>query len=152
MTARPILISVIAWLLILVGTIWFIIAIILISSEIATSNSEMRQELMLPLGGLYLAVLVHNAIALIAGIAILNRKSWARWLFVLGTPTTALVTAAMAGQVNLDVPPTSALQIIEFIVIACILFSPIANAYFSGGQPAHRDPAMDVERRSLPFG
>jgi hypothetical protein len=103
MTARPISVSIVAWLLIVSGTIGLATMTFMVVdiNAIVTSNPVAAQELrgraLLPLEVLYVVFLLGAAIVPIAGIAMLNQKDWGRWLYVVGNPTAAAIGVVVWG-------------------------------------------------------
>jgi len=151
MTARPISVSIVAWLLILSGTIALVTMLVMIVevNAIMTSNAvaaqELRAKALLPLEALAVILLLGTAIVPIAGIAMLNQKNWGRWLYVVGNPATTAVGIVSGGASATLIP-----SVIFFVVATFFLFRPIANAYFSGAPTARGAPLTDFERRPLP--
>jgi hypothetical protein len=152
MTARPISVSIVAWLLIVSGTIGLATMTFMVVdiNAIVTSNPVAAQELrgraLLPLEVLYVVFLLGAAIVPIAGIAMLNQQNWGRWLYVVGNPTAAAIGVVVWGASATMIP-----SVVIFIVTTFFLFRPIANAYFSDAPTARGALVTDVERRPLPF-
>ena len=152
MTARPMSVSIVAWLLIVLGTIALVTMTIMIVeiNTIVTSNAaaaqQVRDKAVLPLEVLFAILLLGTAIIPIAGIAMLSQKNWGRWLYVVGNPAVTAVGFAIGASQTL-IP-----SIIFYVVVTFFLFLPRANAYFSSAPTARAAPAADVGRGSLPFG
>ena len=152
MTARPLSVSIVAWLLIVVGTIALVTMTVMIVgiNTIVTSDAvaaqQLRDKAVLPLEVLFAILLLGTAIVPIAGIAMLNQKNWGRWLYVVGNPAVTAVGFAIGASENM-IP-----SIIFYVIATFFLFLPRANAYFSGAPTARAAPVADVGRGSLPFG
>jgi hypothetical protein len=124
MKKRPTSITVIAWILIVMG------GISLIASTISLNN-PMAKELMnrspIPIPIQYAMMYVGLLITLISGIAMLKGQNWARFLyviwsiigFVIGIATSPMKVAMIPGFVL-------------FLIVAFFLFRPKANEYFAG--------------------
>lgn len=113
MGKRPISITVIAWILIMMASIF-----LLKLSMMSLSNS-------IPVSLRYIMMYAGIAIQLISGFAMLKGKNWARSLYVIwnvigliiGISTTAMKTGMIPG-------------ILGFLIITFFLFRPRANEYF----------------------
>jgi len=126
MSKRPKSITVVSWILIILG------AISLVTSTI-TLNNPMAQELMakspIPVNIQYIMMYVGLLIMLVCGVAMLKGKNWARLLyvgwsaigFVIGIATSPIKTAMIPG-------------LVVFLIIAFFLFRPKANEYFKATQ------------------
>src|SRR5215510_4600593 len=111
MRTRPTSITVVAWILILMGGISLITMTLMISTGMIdkfTVDNPAARELMnkspIPVPVQYAMTYVTLLIELVSGIAILKGQNWGRWLYVVGT---------------------------------VFLFRPKANQYFSDQESAH---------------
>jgi len=124
MKKRPTSVTVISWILIIMG------GISLITSTISLNN-PMAKELMsrspMPISIQHLMLYMGLLIMIGCGIAMLKGQNWARLLyviwsivgFVIGIATSPIKAAMIPG-------------IIIFLIAAFFLFRPKANAYFAG--------------------
>ena len=126
---RPTSVSVIAWILIVMA------GISLISSTISLNNPTVK-ELMakspLPIPLQYVMFYLGLLISIVAGIAMLKGRNWARFLYVIWSIigfTIGLVTSPMKAAL---IP-----GIVVFAVITFFLFRPKANEYFSPKEAAN---------------
>ena len=122
MNQRPKSITVVCWILIIMG------AISLVTSTISFSNPITR-ELMakspIPVNIQYVMMYVGLLVMLVSGVAMLKRQNWARivyvgWSiigFIIGMATSPMKVAMIPG-------------LIVFVVIVFFLFRPKANEYF----------------------
>jgi len=124
MKKRPTSITVIAWILIVMG------GISLITSTISLNNptaKELMGRSLIPIPVQYVMMYVGLFITLVSAIAMLKGKNWARFLyviwgiigFIVGITTSPMKTAMIPGMVI-------------FIVVVIFLFRPKANEYFAG--------------------
>jgi hypothetical protein len=122
MNNRPTSITIISWILIIIG------AIALISTPVMTNNPSAR-ELMaknpIPIPIQYAIGYAGLLIRIVCGIAMLKGKNWARCIyiiwglvgFIIGMTTSPMKIALIPGLLLLG-------------AIAFFLFHPEANAYF----------------------
>lgn len=127
MQKRPTLITIVAWLFIIMGTISAI-------TTTAMSNHPMVLEAMrksplpLPLqwGMAYAGMLV----MIIAGVAFLKGRNWGRYLYLIWSVTGFAIGFAISPMSMTMVP-----GLVYFLVVITLLFLPQSNAYFSRPKP-----------------
>jgi hypothetical protein len=126
---RPTSVSVIAWIVI-VGS-----GFSLIASTVAL-NDPMAKQLMakslLPMPLQYVMLYLGLCIGIVAGIAMLKGRNWARFLYV--------IWCAIGSVIGFLTSPMKAAQIpglVVFAVITFFLFRPKANEYFCPGKTSH---------------
>lgn len=123
MEKRPTSITVIAWILIVLGGISLI-------SSTAMLNNPMAKELMaknpIPLSIQYTMIYVRLLISIASGIGMLKRQNWARLLYVVWEAIGFLISLFTSPMKTALIP-----GLIVFIVIVIFLFRPGANQYFS---------------------
>lgn len=122
MNQRPKSITVICWILIIMG------AICLVTSTISFNNpivKELMAKSPIPVNIQYLIMYFGLLVTFVSGMAMLKRQNWARLLyvgwsiigFVIGITTSPMKAAMIPG-------------LIIFLVIVFFLFRPKANEYF----------------------
>lgn len=123
MKKRPLALTVIAWLLIVLG----------IFSMFATSANlknpkviEYMRQLLLPLSLQYAILALGVMIMTISGLGILKGKNWARFLYT-GWGLFSFLTSLAVGTMQASMLP----GLIIFLIIAYFLFRPDAHQYFS---------------------
>lgn len=133
MRTRPTSITVIAWILILMGGISLVTTTLMISP--VTNNPAIR-ELMskspVPVPVQYAMTYVALLVMLVSGVAMLKGQNWGRWLYVVGT--------ALSFLIGIMTSPLKAAMIpgfVVFVVVTFFLFRPKANKYFSDQESAH---------------
>ncbi|MFL6622170.1 MAG: hypothetical protein ACJ8J7_07840 [Sulfurifustaceae bacterium] len=122
MKQRPTSITVVSWILIVLG------AISLVTSTIALNNPQ-AVELMgrsaIPLSIQYVIMYVGIVITLVCGIMMLKGQGWARILYVVWS-IVSFGVGLLTSPVKVAVVP----GLVIFLIIAFFLFRPRANEYF----------------------
>lgn len=114
MRKRPLAVTIIAGLLIIVGVAGFAVH----TKEIISNGSFNFESIWIP---------VLSLLASVAGIFILLGRNWARWL--------ALAWMAFHVAISFfDSWQKVTVHVVMFVLIACVLLYPAAGAYFH--QPA----------------
>jgi hypothetical protein len=122
MTERPLSITIIAWLLIVLGAISLFFSLMSMNNpEVTELMSKNSLPVSAQYGILYLEVLIN----LTAGVAMLKGRNWGRFLYV-GWGLVGFLIAAIATPEKLRLLP----GLVFFAVIVFFLFRPIANEYF----------------------
>jgi hypothetical protein len=133
MRTRPTSITVVAWILILMGGISLISTTLTIDTVM---NNPAARELMsksaIPVHVQYAMTYVVLLVMLVAGVAILKGQNWGRWLYVIGTALGFLI-GIMTSPVKEAMIP----GFVVFVVVTFFLFRPNANKYFSDQESAH---------------
>src|SRR5215470_3128041 len=134
MRTRPTSITVIAWILILMGGISLVTTTLVINS--AVIDNPAVQELMskspIPVPVQYAMTYIGLLVMLVSGVAILNGQNWGRWLYVVGTALGFLIGIMTSPLKEAMIP-----GFVVFVVVTFFLFRPNANKYFSGQESAH---------------
>jgi len=124
MKHRPTSITVISWILIIMG------GISLITSTISLNN-PMAKELMsrsiMPISIQYLMIYVGLLIMIVCGIAMLKGQNWARLLYVIWSIIGFVIGIATSPMKAAMIP-----GIVIFLIAVFFLFRPKANVYFAG--------------------
>ena len=123
MKKRPTSITVIAWILIIMGGISLISSAVMINNPMAR---DLMRKSPIPIPFQYAMSFVGILIMIISGIAILKGQNWARFLyvvwslfgFVIGIATSPMKAAMIPG-------------LIVFLIAAFFLFRPKANEFFA---------------------
>ena len=128
MNERPKSITVVSWILIVMG------GISLISSTFSL-NSPVTQDLMskspIPITIQYIMLYAGLLITLGCGIAMLMRQNWARLLYV-GWSILGFIIAIATSPMKMMMIP----GVIIFIIFTFFLFRPKANEYFKATEGA----------------
>lgn len=129
MKKRPISVSVIAWILVVMGGISLI-------TLTAMINDPTAQELMsatpIPLHLQYGLAYAGLVVMIVSGIAMLKGCNWARYLYAIW------VGAGLA--VGIVISPVRAVlipQIVIFAIVVFFLFRPAATSYFLQKESSH---------------
>jgi putative ABC transport system permease protein len=120
---RPTSVTVIAWFLIVAASISLISIPAWINNPLA---SEVMGESPVPIPVQYAVSYVQLMIGLICGLAMLNKRNWARFLYVVCATLGLLLGIATLPMKAAMVP-----GLFVFATTAFFLFRPKANEYFS---------------------
>jgi hypothetical protein len=139
MRTRPASITVIAWILILLGGISLVTTTLVINSAIIDKvmiDNPAARELMskspIPVPVQYAMAYVGLLIMIVSGVAMLKGQNWGRWLYVVGTAVGFLIGIATSPLKEAMIP-----GFVVFVVVTFFLFRPNANKYFSDTESAH---------------
>ena len=134
MRTRPTSITVIAWILILMGGISLVTTTLVINS--AVIDNPAVQELMgkspIPVPVQHAMTYIGLLVMLISGVAMLKGQNWGRWLYVVGTALGFLIGILTSPIKEAMIP-----GFVVFVVVTFFLFRPKANQYFSDQESAH---------------
>jgi hypothetical protein len=133
MRTRPTSITVIAWILILMGGISLVTTTLMIDT--VTTNPAVRELLSkspIPVPVQYAMTYVALLVTLASGVAVLKGQNWGRWLYVVGTALGFLIGIMTSPLKSAMIP-----GFVVFVVVAFFLFRPKANKYFSDQESAH---------------
>lgn len=123
MTQRPLSISIISWVLIVIGSVSLITTTAMINNP--TARDIMAQNPM-PLPIQYAMSYLGLAIMIVSGAAMLKGRNWARYLYVI----SSLIVFAL-GFATSPIKATLIPGFVVFLVVAFLLFRPKANAFFT---------------------
>lgn len=128
MKKRPTSISVIAWILIVMGGISLITTTVMI-------NNPMARELMgkspIPISLQYAMSYLGLLIMIVSGIGMLKGRNWARFLYVIWSIAAFLIGITTSPMKAAMIP-----GLVVFLVVVFFIFRPKANAFFSPvGEP-----------------
>jgi len=139
MRTRPTSITVVAWILILMGGISLITMTLVISTGMVdkfTVDNPAARELIsrspIPIPVQYAMTYIGLLITLVSGVAILKGQNWGRWLYVVGTAAGFLIGIITSPLKGVMIP-----GLVLFVVVTVFLFRPKANQYFSDQESAH---------------
>jgi len=139
MRTRPTSITVVAWILILMGGISLITMTLVISTGMVdkfTVDNPAARELIsrspIPVPVQYAMTYIGLLITLVSGVAILKGQNWGRWLYVVGTAAGFLIGIITSPLKGVMIP-----GLVLFVVVTVFLFRPSANQYFSDQESAH---------------
>jgi hypothetical protein len=134
MRTRPTSITVVAWILILMGGVSLVTTTFVINS--ALINNPAAQELMskspIPIPVQYAMTYIGLLVMLVSGVAMLKGQNWGRWLYVVGTALGFLIGITTSPLKGAMIP-----GFVVFVVLTFFLFRPKANEYFSDQESAH---------------
>ena len=126
MTNRPTSITVIGWILIVLGVVGFL-------GILPDLNSPDARELMakspIPISVQYTMSFLGLAISVLSGYGVLQGMNWARYLYVIWS-VIGIGTGLATSPFKLMIIPS----LVVFLIIAFYFFRPKANAFFSGAQ------------------
>ena len=139
MRTRPTSITVVAWILILLGGISLVTTTLVINSAMINKlmiDNPAARELMskspIPIPVQYAMAYAGLLVMLVSGIAMLKGQNWGRWLYVVGTAAGFLI-----GVITSPLKETMIPGFVVFVVVSFFLFRPKANQYFSDTEAAH---------------
>lgn len=123
MNKRPTSITVISWIMIVIGVISLV-------STAYTLNNPMALEIMaqspMSIATQITFMYVALVVTLVCGVGFLKGKNWARILYVVWTLSALLMQVVMS-QVSAAMIPS----IVVFLIVVLFLFRSKANIYFS---------------------
>ncbi len=128
MNQRPKSITVVCWILIIMGAISLVTSIISFNNPI---TKEIMAKSPIPANIQYAMMFAGLLVMLVSGVAMLKRHNWARLLyvgwsifgFIIGIATSPMKAAMIPG-------------LIVFLVIVFFLFRPKANEFFKATEIA----------------
>jgi hypothetical protein len=124
MKPRPTSITVISWILIVVGVISLI-------TSTAALNNPMAKALMarspIPLPVQYAMLYVGLLVTIISGVAMLKALNWGRLLYVIWSAAGFVINFATS-PIKIAIIPGFLL----YLVVVFFLFRPKANQFFAG--------------------
>jgi hypothetical protein len=139
MRTRPTSITVIAWILILLGGISLVATTLMISTgmidKVMIDNPAARELISkspIPVPVQYAMSYAGLLIMFVSGVAMLKGQNWGRWLYVVGTAVGFFI-----GIMTSPVKETMIPGFVFFVVVTFFLFRPSANKYFSDTEAAH---------------
>jgi hypothetical protein len=125
MKPRPTSVTVIAWILIVVGCL----ALITTTFSLSLSNPQVRDLMArspIPIPVQYVISYAGLAVMIASGVGMLKGQNWARLLYVIWTAVSILLGLATAPVRVMLIP-----GVILYGVIVFFLFRPKANQYFT---------------------
>ena len=138
MRTRPTSVTVIAWILIVMGGISLVSTTVMIGTgmidKVMIDNPAARELISkspIPVPVQYVMSYISFLIMLVSGVAMLKRQNWGRWLYVVGTAAGFIIGVMTSPLKEAMVP-----GLVVFVVVTFFLFRPKANRYFSDPEPA----------------
>ncbi|HMD86976.1 MAG TPA: hypothetical protein VKO18_19985 [Terriglobia bacterium] len=122
MKTRPTSVTVISWILIVMGGIWLIESTIMLNNPLA---KDLMASSPIPVPLQFATWYVGVVVMIASGLAMLKGQNWARLLCVIG--------GAVGGLIGLATSPTKVVMIPSFlfyVVIVFFLFRPKVQEYF----------------------
>ena len=139
MRTRPPSITVIAWILILMGGISLVTMTFVINNamidKVMIDNPAARELLSrspIPVPVQYAMTYAGLLVMLVSGVAVLKGQNWGRWLYVIGTAAGFLIGIITSPLKEAMIP-----GFVVLVVVTFFLFRPNANKYFSDTESAH---------------
>jgi len=126
MRTRPTSVTVICWILIVMGGISLITCTLMLSNATA---KELMARNPLPMSVQYAMMYLGLVIMITSGLAMLQRQNWARLLYVIWSAVGFLVGVATSPMKTAMIP-----GFIVYLVVVFFLFRPKANLYFAGSE------------------
>ncbi len=123
-SVRPIPVTVVAWLLIVMGVLVLVFSPFILNGP--TGKQPMAGSA-LPIAVQAVQIYVGCIVSITCGIYMLSGRNWARLLYV-GLTALGFILAFATSPAKLMLLPGFAL----YVVITILLFLPRSNAYFSG--------------------
>lgn len=124
MKTRPTSITIISWILIVVGATSLI-------TTTAALNNPMAKELMarspIPLPVQYATLYVGLLVMIISGVAMLKALNWGRLLYVIWSAAGFVISFATSPMKIAIIP-----GFLLYLVVVFFLFRPKANQFFAG--------------------
>ena len=124
MKNRPTSITVICWILIIMGGISLVTSTINLNNPIA---EELMSRSPIPVTVQYTILYIGLLVMLVSGIAMLKGRNWARYLCVVWFVVGFMFSMATSPMKAAMIP-----GLVFFIIMAFFLFCPKAKAYFTG--------------------
>ena len=126
MKKRPTSISVIAWILIVMGGISLITTTAMINNPVAR---DMMAKNTMPIPVQYIMGYVGLFIMIVSGIALLKGQNWARFLYVIWSLIGFVIGIATSPMKAAMIP-----GFVVFLIVAFFLFRPKASAFFASSE------------------
>ncbi len=123
MIKRPISISVIAWVLIVMGGISLITTTAMINNPLAR---DLMSKSSIPLPVQYAMSYIGLLIMIVSGSAMLKGFNWSQFLYIIWN-IIAFLIGAIASSMKMAMIP----GLVVFLLITFFLFQPKANSFFS---------------------
>ena len=126
MKIRPTSVTVIAWILIVIGGISLISSTLLLNN---TAARELMARSSLPLSVQYVLLYLGLLVTIGSGIAMLKGQSWGRLLYVIWGAVGFLISVTTSPMKTAVIP-----GFVVYLVVVFVLFRPKANQYFRENQ------------------
>jgi hypothetical protein len=123
MKERPTSITVISWILIVMGGISLITTSLIINNPMAV---DLMRKSLLPVPVQFAMMFVVLLINITSSIAMLKGQNWGRLLYVTANIISFAITAITSPMKMMLIP-----SFILFLIVAFFLFRPKANEFFS---------------------
>ena len=135
MSERPLSITIISWVLIVTGCVTFISGLVPRAGDSESAAASAPSTRPRPHTAAEFAfVCTVRAAAAVAGVFMLRRRDWARWLALAWFAFHVVLS-------GLHDPMKFAIHVVLFVVVAYFLLRPRAWAYFGGAARADQATA-----------
>lgn len=128
MNKRPTSITVISWILIVLGGLSFVTTAAMTNNPTAVA---LMSKSVLPVTVQYVISYIGSLVMVVSGIAMLKEQNWARWLYV-GWSIIGFAIGLATSPAKIAMIP----GLVVFLILAFFLFRPKANEYFARQEPA----------------
>jgi hypothetical protein len=128
MTSRPTSITVIGWLLIVMGVLGAL-GMIMVFWNADPKLQELLATSPVPVPFQYAMSFAGLVITVACGYFMLQGQNWARLLYVIWS-ASALLTSLLTSPIRFAIIPS----LVFFLLITIFLFRPKANAFFAGAR------------------
>ena len=133
MKTRPASVTVVAWILIVMGVLSLITSTITINNPLAR---DLMSKSPIPVSVQFAMMYAGLLIMIVSGIAMFKGQNWARWLYVIWSVLGLVIGFATSPMKAAMIP-----GLILFLIIVFFLFRPMANAYFSAAESSDNAPS-----------
>jgi hypothetical protein len=123
MKNRPTSVTVIAWILIVLGGLSIVTTTVMTNNPTAVA---LMSKSPLPVSVQYAISYLGSLVMVVSGVAMLKGQNWARWLYV-GWSIIGFIIGIATSPAKMAMIP----GFVVFLVIAFFLFRPRANEYFA---------------------
>jgi hypothetical protein len=129
MKIRPTSVTVISWILIVMGGISLIVSTLMLKNP---TTREMMARCPLPVPLQYAMLYVGLFVTITSGLAMLKGQNWARLLYVIWGAVGFLIGLATSPMKTAMIP-----GLIVYVVVVFFLFRPKVNQYFGRSEAAN---------------
>jgi hypothetical protein len=126
MKLRPTSVTVISWILIVMGAMSLVVIALMFNNPAA---NDLMSRNPLPATLQYVMMYAGLLVTIISGYAMLKGRNWARLLYVIWSAIGFVVGVATSPMKTAMIP-----GFLIYLVFVIFLFCPKANQYFSGSE------------------
>ena len=137
MKVRPLSVTVIAWILIVMGVIALVSSTVMLSMLSNPQVKDLMAQNPVPIPVQFAVTYAGLLVMIVSGIAMLKGQNWGRLLYVIWSLIGFLIGVATSPMKLMMIPGG-----LFFAVVVFFLFRPKANQYFLATEATH-DPQRD---------